>query len=946
MKRNQKRIWAAAVAAVLLFTTLFTGNIFAAETETNRYYTVEMNTEADAAFRQAIIDGVEDVTDAKYGLTPGNYSQKFTYLLYTEPELVGAVDMCWTYLLKNNSQTTLSFTVTYADDYHQQRAAYQSRLPQALAEVKALLPENATDFQKVLVVHDYLVSTTRYATDSVKKEYDGTERVKDHAYIYDASGVFVDHCAVCKGYAIAMKVLLNQLGMDCFVASSNNANHAWNVVKVDGEWYHVDCTLDDPGYDILGRVNHGALLFSTEYLLQNNSAKADYIVIGDQPGMVFTDSTCSSKKYEQSAQPWASSQTAVHYYNGSLYTVSNYCVLQKDGQFFYMPDDSMRWFPQNFKTANYYDCMCRMSGYGSTVYMTSPYHVYKINLDTGASEIVYTPDTSAGLIFGLARVEGKLYCTVDADIPTAPETWIYIPGQDVTYDTTQEPEEEPKQEPELPTYANNRQLSLTVGESVTLTDDSGDLSTAANLSLLDSTVAAVTVSGDTLPGTPAVEGGTAIQTAFAAGRYYVSAAYNGKTYYLAVNGTRLSAVQDVSKATLFTLSGNASQMYLKADSYYLCHSTSALSLSTGSTNGKWVFSGGNVIFKQAKRAGSSTTTQYYLRFNGSSFAVGTSSGAAASLCTVTAGKPAVPGVAYTRIQVTANLPGTTRFAVGDTLYTVTVKEAPVYQTLTVHTVDDIGVKLKDDTTLTGLAGTDYLIEAAAIPGYRAPAALTGTYARQSTGEVTLVYTLATDKAALQKELDSILAQGEYTAESYSAYTAAIQAGKSVADQPRALQSAVDAALKAITDAKSALKVASKTAFVPDTDGINSGSEYLIVLNGKALSVFGSTLTATNVQVQADGIAAPADNAVWVITKSGTGYTLKNKSTGKYLTVASSGSSMRRSYTLSVTSTAAKWAATVKSGKVQLKNSSRYLTISGSSFTLSSSAVGVSLYLKK
>lgn len=63
---------------------------------------------------------------------------------------------------------------------------------------------------------------------------------------YTPYGVLVKNTGVCQEYATAFKLLLNRLGMECIVVSSEGMNHAWNIVKIDGDYYHVDVTWDDP----------------------------------------------------------------------------------------------------------------------------------------------------------------------------------------------------------------------------------------------------------------------------------------------------------------------------------------------------------------------------------------------------------------------------------------------------------------------------------------------------------------------------------------------------------------------------------------------------------------------------------------------------------------------------------------------------------------------------
>ena len=57
---------------------------------------------------------------------------------------------------------------------------------------------------------------------------------------------------MCEGIAKTVKLLCDAVGLECIVALSHNApergvkyRHAWNVVKLEGQWYHVDATFDN-----------------------------------------------------------------------------------------------------------------------------------------------------------------------------------------------------------------------------------------------------------------------------------------------------------------------------------------------------------------------------------------------------------------------------------------------------------------------------------------------------------------------------------------------------------------------------------------------------------------------------------------------------------------------------------------------------------------------------
>lgn len=89
---------------------------------------------------------------------------------------------------------------------------------------------SGTDYDKIYAAHEYLRSRVSY-TDN------GSYMVQT------AYGALINKEAVCEGYAKAYKILLNAMGIECDVVI--NAEHAWNVVQLDGKWYLVDVTNDD-----------------------------------------------------------------------------------------------------------------------------------------------------------------------------------------------------------------------------------------------------------------------------------------------------------------------------------------------------------------------------------------------------------------------------------------------------------------------------------------------------------------------------------------------------------------------------------------------------------------------------------------------------------------------------------------------------------------------------
>ena len=109
--------------------------------------------------------------------------------------------------------------------------------------------EGMTDVQKALYIHDAIAMIGRYGAVSSTTCYTGY-------------GLLVDGAAVCQGYAAAYKDLMNRVGVPCVTVSSQEMDHQWNLVKIDGNWYHVDLTWDDNQTKAAGFVRHDNFLLS------------------------------------------------------------------------------------------------------------------------------------------------------------------------------------------------------------------------------------------------------------------------------------------------------------------------------------------------------------------------------------------------------------------------------------------------------------------------------------------------------------------------------------------------------------------------------------------------------------------------------------------------------------------------------------------------------------
>ncbi len=110
-------------------------------------------------------------------------------------------------------------------------------------EVRALIKSSAigNDVEKIKTIHDTLVNHITYFNEN------------NIPSIYNIYGALVNQKSVCEGYAKSFKYILDDLGIPCVIvcgiatnSSGKTESHAWNYVQLNGKWYAVDVTWDDP----------------------------------------------------------------------------------------------------------------------------------------------------------------------------------------------------------------------------------------------------------------------------------------------------------------------------------------------------------------------------------------------------------------------------------------------------------------------------------------------------------------------------------------------------------------------------------------------------------------------------------------------------------------------------------------------------------------------------
>lgn len=106
------------------------------------------------------------------------------------------------------------------------------------AIIKAM-PSGMNEFDRELYLYDYLIKNCVYDDEAVSNQ--------NIWQAFSAYGALINGKAVCEGYSRAMQLLSSYSGLHCMLLTGNSkgTGHMWNVMKINGNWYHLDITWGD-----------------------------------------------------------------------------------------------------------------------------------------------------------------------------------------------------------------------------------------------------------------------------------------------------------------------------------------------------------------------------------------------------------------------------------------------------------------------------------------------------------------------------------------------------------------------------------------------------------------------------------------------------------------------------------------------------------------------------
>jgi hypothetical protein len=173
-------------------------------------------------------------------------------------------------------ETLTTDTTCEIDIIYDETFLDQAKQSMAMAKRVAdnIIKPDTSDFDKILTAYNYIILNTAYneaAALPENSQYFSTT----FSDAYDAYGVFNRGTAVCQGYTYALNLILNHVGIETRIVDSTAMNHSWSMVLLDGQWYHMDATYDDPVVDMENKLIYDYFLKNDAYMKNMEQARID-----------------------------------------------------------------------------------------------------------------------------------------------------------------------------------------------------------------------------------------------------------------------------------------------------------------------------------------------------------------------------------------------------------------------------------------------------------------------------------------------------------------------------------------------------------------------------------------------------------------------------------------------------------------------------------------------
>lgn len=222
----------------------------------DRKEVVELTYKGDSS---QVHEFVGEAINKVFEIDDNGTTSDFDYLKYcylgTEIKIQGMLD---------------SYTVSYKFQYNETKEQTK-KVDEAIASViRKLNLSKKTEYEKIKAIHDFIIKNATYDVEAQRNS------------AYDN---LINRSSVCQGYALVTYKMMKEAGIDCRIITGEGkgVSHAWNIVKLDGCWYNIDCTWDDPVSS--DKKSH----LEYTYFLKSNAEFSDHIRDPEFDSVLFNE---------------------------------------------------------------------------------------------------------------------------------------------------------------------------------------------------------------------------------------------------------------------------------------------------------------------------------------------------------------------------------------------------------------------------------------------------------------------------------------------------------------------------------------------------------------------------------------------------------------------------------------------------------------------------------
>lgn len=388
--------------ALLLFVGQITGTFPAFNVRSASPYakTIDGYAEAYQAMYLAMYELESELDMSELKIKKSNIMQLYSDVRNNSPELFYLQNkLFYHYNADDEYVTSVEFAYTMSGE---ELKTARERYDMEVAYISSLVDNAMSEAEIALFVHDYFVSSF---------SYDNTKTV------YDAYGLFATRTGVCQAYSLAYMAVLRECGIETVMATSEEMNHAWNLVKIDDEWYHVDVSHDDPFPERFGTVLHKNFLLSDEEIKKTHYGWDD-------------DRKCRSTLYDDAY--WRGVSSQITRMEGSWYYIDPASASLVKSDFEGNEKSSVytfdeKWYVSRDLESYWNGIFSGCANYQKELYFNTADEILSYSAQTGEIRVLAVNDDVKTDFYGLIIYKNTLeYISADQpDVPCISNFYVF-----------------------------------------------------------------------------------------------------------------------------------------------------------------------------------------------------------------------------------------------------------------------------------------------------------------------------------------------------------------------------------------------------------------------------------------------------------------------------------------------------------------------------------------